>query len=240
MPGEMTSSLTPHPFDATCGRERDGECAHAPSVSCGQLVQLQMIESATSMELLQDCTLKHHTMLQTAGCLRSVMSLEDKMTIVSDFLRWFIIDRNVCVIDRFKAGLSALGLYSALQQYPTLLSPVLCHVEKQLIAEVLENLFRPDLSPLGSNRRARKGRTLGFWADYLLDCQEGQAAVSVEEVLMFATGLNSLPPSGLIPQPYPMANTCANTMKLPQLDHFELFKSNMDFGIQNAPGFGCF
>lgn len=66
---------------------------------------------------------------------------------------------------------------------------------------------------------------------------------------MFATGLKSLPPSGLIPEPqlefledspYPMANTCANTMKLPLLDNFELFKSNMDFGIQNAPGFGCF
>ena len=75
------------------------------------------------------------------------------------------------VLFRFKEGLSALGLYNALQLYPALLSPVLCHVEKQLTAEVLENLFRPDLSPLGSNRRAREGRTLGFWADYLLDCE---------------------------------------------------------------------
>nr|XP_055025012.1 G2/M phase-specific E3 ubiquitin-protein ligase-like isoform X2 [Misgurnus anguillicaudatus] len=199
---------------------------------------LREIESAASLEDLQDCTLKHSTMLQTAGCFRCVKSLEDKMTIVSDFLRWFIIDRNMCVIDRFKEGLSALGLYNALQLYPALLSPVLCHVEKQLTAELLEDLFRPDLSPLGSNRRVREGKTLGFWNDYLLDCQEGQTAVSVEEVLMFATGLNSLPPSGLNPQPklefiedspYPMANTCANTLKLPVLSNFELFKSNMAF-----------
>ena len=81
---------------------------------------------------------------------------------------------SVClshVLFRFKEGLSALGLYKALQLYPALLSPVLCHVEKQLTAEVLENLFWPDLSPSGSNSRAKEGRTLGFWADYLLDCQ---------------------------------------------------------------------
>lgn len=46
---------------------------------------------------------------------------------------------------------------------------------------------------------------------------DGDAAVSVEDVLMFAIGLRSLPPSGLepLPQieflddcPFPMANTC--------------------------------
>ncbi|KAK0140646.1 G2/M phase-specific E3 ubiquitin-protein ligase [Merluccius polli] len=53
---------------------------------------LRQIESAASLEDLQDCTLQHNSMLQTAGCFRCVKSLEDKMTIVSDFLRWFIID----------------------------------------------------------------------------------------------------------------------------------------------------
>ncbi len=58
---------------------------------------------------------------------------------------------------------------------------------------------------------------------------EGQAAVSVEDVLMFATGL-----------PFPMANTCSNLLKLPLLNSYSVFKSQMDFGIQNSPGFGCF
>ncbi|KAJ4935477.1 hypothetical protein JOQ06_017010 [Pogonophryne albipinna] len=153
------------------------------------------------------------------------------------------------VIDRFKEGLSALQFLNALQQHPTLLAPVLCHSEKRLTALELERLFKPDLSPPGSNRRLRESHTLGYWADYLLDCEESQTAVSLEDVLMFATGLISLPPSGFEPSPgieflddspFPMANTCSNTLKLPLLDTYNVFKSQMDFGMQNSPGFGCF
>lgn len=76
---------------------------------------------------------------------------------------------------------------------------------------------------------------------------EGQAAVSVEDVLMFATGLTSLPASGsdLMPKRhflddsrFPMAKTCLNTLKLPLIDSYPVFKTQMDFGIQNSPGFG--
>ncbi|XP_050960972.1 G2/M phase-specific E3 ubiquitin-protein ligase-like [Labeo rohita] len=122
------------------------------------------------------------------------------------------------------------------------------HVQ-QLTAFDLEILFKPDLSPSGRYRRLKESQTMGYWADYLLDCEESQAAVSVEGVLMFATRLSSLPPSGLEPPPkiqfldnsaFPMANTCTNSLKLPLLDSYILFKSQMDFGIQNSPGFGCF
>lgn len=60
--------------------------------------------------------------------------------------------------------------------------------------------------------------------------------MSVEDVLMFATGLTSLPPSGLEPlprieflddSPFPMANTCSNILKLPLLDN----KWTLDFII---------
>ncbi|KAL6457452.1 hypothetical protein MHYP_G00344150 [Metynnis hypsauchen] len=132
---------------------------------------LREIESAASVEALQECTLRHSTMLQTAGCLRHTSTLEGKRTIVSDYLRWYILDRNSSVIGRFKEGLSALNFLTALQQYPTLLAPVLFHSEEKLTALKLERLFKPDLSPSGSNRRLREGQTLGYWADYLLDCE---------------------------------------------------------------------
>lgn len=73
--------------------------------------------------------------------------------------------------------------------------------------------------------------------------------MSVEDVMMFATGLSSVPPYGLEPLPqieflddsaFPLANTCSNSLRLPLLDSYPLFKSQMDFGILNSPGFGCF
>ena len=65
---------------------------------------------------------------------------------------------------------------------------------------------------------------------------------------MFATGVPSIPPAGLEPQarlqflansPFPMANTCANILKLPLLNNYNTFKDNLTFGIRNSPGFGC-
>lgn len=65
---------------------------------------------------------------------------------------------------------------------------------------------------------------------------------------MFATGVPCMPPAGMEPRPrlqfltsskLPMANTCANTLKLPLLDRYNTFKENMNFGIKNSPGFGC-
>ncbi|KAL3968991.1 E3 ubiquitin-protein ligase [Sarotherodon galilaeus] len=222
--------------------------ATVASVTDGDIGKaLQEIDSAGSVDVLRDCVIKHSTMLQVAGCLRHVSTVEEKKDIVSDYLRWYIIARNSSVIDRFKEGLSALNFLSALQQYPTLLSPVLCHMEKKLTALELERLFKPDFSPSGSNRRHLENQTVGYWSDYLLDCEESQTAVSVGDVLMFATGLTSLPPSGLDPLPslqfldeslFPMANTCLNLLKLPMITSYSVFKSNMDFGIQNSPGFG--
>ncbi|XP_067097687.1 G2/M phase-specific E3 ubiquitin-protein ligase-like [Osmerus mordax] len=167
----------------------------------GSWSTMQMIENAASLDALQECIMRHSTMLQTAGCLRHVAAVEEKKEIVADYLQWYIIDRNSSVIDRFKDGLSALQFLTTLQQHPTLLTPVLCHFEKRLTGFELEKLFKPDLSPSGSNRRLKESQTVAYWADYLLDCEEGAAAVSVEDVLMFATGLTSLSPSGLQPLP---------------------------------------
>lgn len=58
------------------------------------------IENAASLDALQDCIMRHSTMLQTAGCLRHVAAVEEKKEIVADYLRWYVIDRNSSVIDR--------------------------------------------------------------------------------------------------------------------------------------------
>ncbi|KAK6285213.1 hypothetical protein J4Q44_G00389590 [Coregonus suidteri] len=74
-----------------------------------------------------------------------------------------IIDRNSSVIDRFRDGLSTLEFLTALQQHPTLLAPVMCHSERRLNAFELERLFKPDLSPSGSNRRLKESQTMAYW-----------------------------------------------------------------------------
>ncbi|KAJ7985264.1 hypothetical protein DPEC_G00350270 [Dallia pectoralis] len=168
---------------------------------------------------------QNSTMLQTAGCFKLVRSVEEKQSIVKDYLKWYIIDRNHSAIERFKDGLSSLQVLTVLQQHPD-----------------------TKLSLRGSNKWVQEEKTLSFWADYLLDCEESQNEATLEEVFMFATGVPCIPPAGMEPQPrlhflasstLPMANTCANTLMLPLLENYNTFKAKMSFGIKNSPGFGC-
>ncbi|CAI5668462.1 G2/M phase-specific E3 ubiquitin-protein ligase-like isoform X2 [Oreochromis niloticus] len=209
---------------------------------------LHQVLEAESDEVLQNLILQNSTIFQTAGCLRSVKTCE-KQGFVEEYLKWYIIEKNESAIQRFKDGLDSLHFFTAVQQYPSVLAPLLYMTYKTLTASDMENIFRPSLSPAGSNRQQKEALTLGFWADYLLDCEEKVTAVSLEELLMFATGLTALPPAGMIPppclefssdSPFPVANTCANALKLPVSESYRVFKANMDFGIQNSPGFGNF
>ncbi|KAE8278073.1 hypothetical protein D5F01_LYC23870 [Larimichthys crocea] len=119
---------------------------------------LQEIQNAQSLESLQDLMVQNSAMLQTAGCFRRVRSCEEKKKIVEEYLKWYIIHRNNTAIERFKAGLERLQFLTALQQHPTVLTPVLCHCDVKLSAAEMENLFQPELSQQKATRGLRKRR----------------------------------------------------------------------------------
>lgn len=125
----------------------------------------------------------------------------------------------------------------------------MCSSVEQLTSTTLENLFEVELSEQGTTRRQEETRVLAFWRDYLLDTEDKQTGISLSDILMFATGLSSLPPSGIKPRPklvfqrvsrFPCSRTCANTMEIPLSMTYEEFQKDMDFGIQNSPGFGLY
>ena len=71
--------------------------------------------------------------------------------------------------------------------------------------------------------------------------------ITLEDILVFTTGVPTEPPLGFTPGLnvrfvegiYPRANTCINALYLP-LDHssVEQFTYNMVFGLLNSAGFG--
>ncbi|XP_029904558.1 G2/M phase-specific E3 ubiquitin-protein ligase-like [Myripristis murdjan] len=132
---------------------------------------LQEILNAPSLDILQDLMVRNSAMLQTAGCFRHVRSCDEQKKIVEEYLKWYIIHRNSTAIERFKAGLESLQFLKALQQHPRVLTPALCHADVKLSAAEMENLFLPELSQKGSNRRAQEEKAMSYWADYLLDCE---------------------------------------------------------------------
>uniref|UniRef100_A0AAX7W3L7 HECT domain-containing protein n=1 Tax=Astatotilapia calliptera TaxID=8154 RepID=A0AAX7W3L7_ASTCA len=117
-------------------------------------------------------------------------------------------------------GLRSLGVLDALQTYP--------------------------LQMKWSNAFQDECRTLAFWQDYLQEA-EFENDVSLEDILVFCTGCDSIPALGFSPKPslefvtncrFPVANTCENILRIPVHAVYTTFKSDMDFAIRNSPGFG--
>ena len=87
---------------------------------------------------------------------------------------------------------------------------------------------------------------------YLSLIDDAATLVTLEGILVFATGADSVPPMGFFPKPRlefwkdvrPRSNTCANVLYLPLHPEcnsdveFEAFKSYMDDAILNTPSFG--
>ncbi|XP_072572064.1 G2/M phase-specific E3 ubiquitin-protein ligase-like isoform X1 [Paramormyrops kingsleyae] len=205
------------------------------------------IKNATSLSKLQELTEKYSSMLQTAGCYRFMKTLEDKKKVVDDYIQWYFIYRNHVSIQRFKEGLATLDFVNALEQHPSLFFSFMCYTETKLTADAVENIFHVQFSQPGSTNRQEEARVLSYWRDYLLYLEEKEASPSLEDVLMFGTGLKEVPPAAIQPQPqlvfqksarFPMANVCTNTIKIPILSRYEDFQEAMDYGMQNSPGFG--
>ena len=80
------------------------------------------------------------------------------------------------------------------------------------------------------------------------DQDEETYHISLEDIMIFATGMAEEPPMGFDPKPslvfhtdscFPRANTCANEISIPtQRVSYEEFAYNMSFGIANTMGFG--
>lgn len=75
--------------------------------------------------------------------------------------------------------------------------------------------------------------------------------VSLQDILVFATGTNDEPALGFYPEPavdflqthpdcaLPRSSTCENVIRIPTIHlTFEQFCDRMSFGIKNSPGFG--
>lgn len=76
-----------------------------------------------------------------------------------------------------------------------------------------------------------------------------ESSVTLEDILVFATGADKIPPLGFPSKPklcflhdeqhlYPRGNTCGLILYLPVVHrNYDSFKYNMDFGILNANAF---
>lgn len=211
--------------------------------------KLEKIADAQSLEAAVDAVLMSQDFLSLAGCLRHVTSLEGHKQLVKEATNWYFFGRTSSAFERFKLGLSTLDVLDAIRKFPQAFQPAFCHTETKLTSQEIDQMFSIVMESQGSNKRQTQSKVTGWWRDYLIDAQEEETGVSLGEILAFATGTDYPPALGWETKPsiefiyssdlLPTANTCANILRLPTVHkEYEDFKKNMDFAIQNSPGFG--
>ena len=83
---------------------------------------------------------------------------------------------------------------------------------------------------------------------YFTEPDDDPNHLTLEEILIFFTGSDKIPPLGFIPSPsiafnndndYPTSSTCALSLILPtKYCDYSTFKEKVTFGFQNHGGFG--
>uniref|UniRef100_A0A8C4THI9 HECT domain-containing protein n=1 Tax=Erpetoichthys calabaricus TaxID=27687 RepID=A0A8C4THI9_ERPCA len=184
------------------------------------------INDATTDEDLFNSVELAASILSLSGCFKKV-DHHNKGDVVLDVAHWYVFQRTRSHFESLKEGLGALEVLEAIQHHPEVLKSVFTNTGKKLTASDVENLFTVC--------------TVGFWRDYLQDAE----SVSLEDLLIFITGSDKIPPLGFCPTPcleflhddsrFPLANTCDNVIRIPLKQSFSEFKSDMDFGIKNSP-----
>ena len=136
-----------------------------------------------------------------------------------------------------------------------------------LTAEVVDGLFKFEMSDEGSKRNQNEQAILFNWNQFLEDvehslatsrvfdpCTNSQVHVqlSLKSVVAFVTGSTGIPPLGFSPQPKIVfdhqgtdrklhVSTCSNTLYFTVNEvilKYETFKEEFVFCMLNSPGFG--
>ena len=193
------------------------------------------------------------TVLDLAGTLKPVKSLDDIQLIANETVRWFLLGRVCSSLERFKDGLSVLGVFGAVVDHPDIFRSTFCYVSETLTVDLLSSLFTStSRTDAGSNAYAKESLILSFWNDYLQDVEEHAVGVSLRDIMFFSTGCKDIPPLGLemtvgfLHEPesngllskYPKANTCSCKLSLPTVHTtYDDFKDAMTFALLNTKGF---
>eukprot|EP00794_Sanderia_malayensis_P017175 gene17175-18904_t len=206
----------------------------------GDLVALKDSENKESIE---QCLDNLETITNLAGINTIVRKADDKLRVINDVAKWYVLGKTRPAFEELKNGLSMLGIMDAFRS-------IFCYKEATLSSESFEQLFQTKRSEAGSNYFIAESRIIMYWRDYLQEVDDKEADSSFGEILAFSTGSSKVPPLGFIPKPsieflhssqsrFPQGNTCGCVLKLPTMHtSYQSFKDDMDFAFKNCHGFG--
>ena len=192
---------------------------------------LQALKNSRTVEEAEKLISDHNleNLLELAGTLQVLRKQEDVLNLVDNTAHWFVLERVHAAYERFKAGLSELGVLRAMIENYENFKDVFCYSKVTLTAELLGCLFSVHYSDGGSNNRQVEGLVLSRWNDFLQDVEDKAVEITFSDILFFVSGVREVPPGGIelhvgflhAPEQrggkskFPKANACARELLLP-------------------------
>ncbi|XP_072572652.1 G2/M phase-specific E3 ubiquitin-protein ligase-like isoform X2 [Paramormyrops kingsleyae] len=214
--------------------------------------KLQKIQDAETLQDARDAVMEASSLLGLLGCPGFLNTMEQRHALVQEAARAYVEGRTQKALEQLVDGLKPLGVAEAIVKHPGTLKPLFVGGPKRLEMQDLLDLFSICFSDPGSNRRRLENRAMMFWKDWLIEVDEGTRPVTLEQILIFASGTDSIPPLGFSHRPnieflhcndgnqklFPEANTCQVILRLPLHPSYSIFVEYVESGILQSPTFG--
>ena len=97
----------------------------------------------------------------------SKVSLNEKPKIINAMCLHFAILVSLAELEQLRRGFSMLKFSSLMEVYPDVLRKAFEPPEIKVSSDYIQDLFKPILSPNGSNKRATEGGIMMNWIHYL-------------------------------------------------------------------------
>ena len=99
----------------------------------------------------------------------SSFKLSDRDAFASAVAKHYTILKCRAELDQLLQGLETLGVLPLIRSNPCMMRPLFTGTgqEQKLTAELLFDLFSPQFSSVGSNRREQEEKIVMFWDNYL-------------------------------------------------------------------------
>ncbi|XP_041703982.1 G2/M phase-specific E3 ubiquitin-protein ligase [Coregonus clupeaformis] len=205
--------------------------------------KVKKIQESKSLEELRVSMQSASEYLEVAGCMRPVDSLSEKDTLVEDIVSFHLITRMQLPFQRFREGLKTLGVFDQVQMFPGAFVGLFCSSPDKLTAETMAALFTVKFSEQ-EETTGKESAVLTFWRHYLVECEVGRCATSLEDVLIYATSADVVPAVGFSPNPtlsflnpldpagaFPKSQPSSNHLLLPVVPSYQVFKKNMEYAV---------
>ncbi|XP_065906067.1 G2/M phase-specific E3 ubiquitin-protein ligase-like [Dysidea avara] len=210
---------------------------------------IQQIKAATSNNEVQavfdgEQYLNQSALMET-GYMKpfEALTTDDKDEIISILIDYHCLIKPKAAMDQFAEGLQCTGVLHYMKHHDgCVLRDLFRFRPSVLTAESLKELFSVTYS--GDDQRSVEEQAYVFFGDFLDDCEAGDIECTLEHVLVFCTGADSVPVGGfgkkieLIflgdDKILPTSSTCFLTLRMPTCH-----RTNKDFNDNMILGFRC-